>query len=439
MTGSAGAGPDTSGTLLWQQTLNGTSNAFDEAASVAVDNQGNVVAAGFTENTGTHRDFAVAKFDRDGTLLWQQNINGTIGWTDQATSVAVDNQGSVVAAGYIQNIGTGSDFTVVKFDRDGTLLWQQNLNGRGNGYDRAWSVAVDHNGDVVAAGITQNSDGSGTDFMIAKIDHRGTLLWQQTLGGSDERSYDTASSVAVDNQGNVIVAGSTDSIGQHYITDFTVAKFDPDGVLLWRQDLNGTAGASYDAATSVAVDTSGEVIAAGYTTNRDTGNDFTVAKFARDGGLLWQQNLNGGASDGALSVAVDNKGNVAAAGWMGNIGLRYIDFTVAKFDRDGTLLWEQNLNGTANNSHDRAASLAVDNEGDVVAAGSMRSTGSFNDFAVVKFDRNGALLWQQSLSGTRHYGAAGGVTMDNHGNAVAAGTISNIEGAYAFTVIKFER
>ena len=54
------------GTLLWQQTLNrtATGNTYEEALSVAVDNQGNVVAAGYTENTGTSFDFMVAKFDR---------------------------------------------------------------------------------------------------------------------------------------------------------------------------------------------------------------------------------------------------------------------------------------------------------------------------------------------------------------------------------------
>ena len=46
------------GTMLWQQTLSGTANSNDQALSVAVDNQGNVVAAGVT--TG----FTVAKFSR---------------------------------------------------------------------------------------------------------------------------------------------------------------------------------------------------------------------------------------------------------------------------------------------------------------------------------------------------------------------------------------
>ena len=94
------------------QKLKGTKNFIDRAVSVAVDNLGNVVAAGYIINTGTDFDFTVAKFDSNGTLLWQQNLNGTANSGDQAFSVAVDKLGNVVAAGF-----TGSDFTVVKFNR----------------------------------------------------------------------------------------------------------------------------------------------------------------------------------------------------------------------------------------------------------------------------------------------------------------------------------
>jgi hypothetical protein len=70
-------------------------------------------------NTGFDRALTVAKFDVDGTLFWQQTLDGTANrGADGASSVAVDNHGNVVAAGLTQNTGTGfSDFTVVKFER----------------------------------------------------------------------------------------------------------------------------------------------------------------------------------------------------------------------------------------------------------------------------------------------------------------------------------
>ncbi|PYQ93065.1 MAG: hypothetical protein DMF97_20655, partial [Acidobacteria bacterium] len=218
---------DRDGTLLWQQNLNGTANGFAAADSVAVDNQGNVVAAGVTLNTGTLADFTVAKFDRDGTLLWQQNLNGIANSFDEALSVAVDNQGNVVAAGVTQNTNTGTSlFTVAKFDRDGTLLWLRNLSGTAIGFNEAFSVTVDNQGNVVAAGVTQNV-GTYLDFTVTKFDRDGTLLWQQNLGNF---GLDEAFSVAVDNRGDVVAVGTSDR---------TVAKFARDGTLLWQQNLNG--------------------------------------------------------------------------------------------------------------------------------------------------------------------------------------------------------
>jgi uncharacterized delta-60 repeat protein len=434
LTGDVAARPRAGqGTLLWWQHVNGTANSFfDAARSVAVDNQGNVVAAGFTENAGVFTDFTVAKFDRGGTLLWQQNLNGTANGFDLAFSVAVDNQGNVVAAGVTQNTNTGAfaDFTVAKFARDGTLLWQQNLNGTvANSVNRALSVAVDNQGNVVAAGETQNT-GTSLDFTVAKFARDGTLLWQQNLNGTANGS-DRASSVAVDNQGNVIAAGLTENIGTSL--DFTVAKFARDGTLLWQQNLNGTANGNdvVFSPGSVAVDNQGNVIAAGITENTGTSFDFTVAKFDRDGALLWQQNLNGiapNSSDEAFSVAVDHQGNVVAAGHTG------ADLTVAKFDRDGTLLWEQNLNGGS------ASSVTVDNQGNVVVAGETQNTGTSLDFTVAKFARDGTLLWQQNLNGTADgEDAAFSVAVDNQGNVVAAGDVQNTGTSRDFTVAKFGR
>ena len=109
------------GTLLWQQTLTGTAaNSNDAAVAVAVDNQGNVLTAGHTRNTGTFEDFTVAKFDRNGTPLWRRNLTATANSVDEALSVAVDNQGHVLAVGDTANPTPGGaflDFTVAKFDR----------------------------------------------------------------------------------------------------------------------------------------------------------------------------------------------------------------------------------------------------------------------------------------------------------------------------------
>jgi hypothetical protein len=91
------------------------------------------------------------------------------------------------------------------------------------------------------------------------------------LGGIGQ---DYAAAVATDPQGNVYVAGLT------YSPDFPVTP----GAL---QTKIGTAGTS----------------------------DAFVAKFAPDGALLWSTFLGGAGDDWATGVAVDAAGNVLVTGW----------------------------------------------------------------------------------------------------------------------------
>jgi hypothetical protein len=102
--------------VLWQQAINGTANGLDEAVAVTVDGVGDMVAIGETLNTSTRFDFTVVKFaGLSGTELWRRVISGTASFSnDMAFAVTVDGARDAVAAGFTENTGTGSDFTVVK-------------------------------------------------------------------------------------------------------------------------------------------------------------------------------------------------------------------------------------------------------------------------------------------------------------------------------------
>jgi hypothetical protein len=273
---------DSNGAFRWSRTLNGSANGFDGADSVAVERGGYIIAAGTLDNagTGTGEDFTVARFAPNGALLWQRNLNGSAGASDRARSVVIDRQGNAVAAGRLDNGGAvaGGDFAVVKFAPNGAVLWRRALNGSADGLDEAWSVAVDRNGDVVAAGW-RFEFATVLDILVAKFQgDSGTLRWQQTLNGT-ANDVDVPFSVAVDSQQNVVVAGFTSNTGTG--EDFTVAKFHRNtGALLWQQDLNGSAN-GHDGAIGLAADVEGGIFAAGFTFNTGTGDDFTVAKFDR--------------------------------------------------------------------------------------------------------------------------------------------------------------
>jgi hypothetical protein len=162
-----------SGAKLWRYVLNGPGNANDAAYAVTVDGGGDVVAAGsIFSDSGD--DFTVVKLSgSSGAELWRYVLNGSANAHDYAWAVTVDGGGDVVAAGFTENSGSGIDFTVVKLSgSSGAELWRRVLNGTANAHgDAAFAVTVDGGGDVVAAGSTNNS-GTGEDFAVVKL--RGT-------------------------------------------------------------------------------------------------------------------------------------------------------------------------------------------------------------------------------------------------------------------------
>src|SRR6202021_1547206 len=173
-------------------------------------------------------------------------------------------------------------------------------------------------------------------WAIPTADVAGPSAFSTIFGGLGQ---DYASSLATDAQGNIYVAGLT------YSSDFPVtalaaqtkfggtcdafvAKFAPDGTMLWATYLGGILD---DWATGVAVDGAGNVLVTGYTRSAnfplvnpiqgtlDNGvsddYDAFVAKLDPNGAkLLYSTFLGGPGDDGAIGIALDASGNAYVAG-----------------------------------------------------------------------------------------------------------------------------
>ena len=200
------------GELLWQDQFVGTGDGFDfdvddHANAIAV--RGNrIFVVGSIVNQLTVGDFAVRTYDaKSGSLLWQDQFDGTASGEDDDEAYAITVKGErVFVAGSIENEESFSDFTVRAYDaKTGRLLWQDQANGTANGYDHATDIAVQGQR-VFAAGSVVNQD-VGSDFTVRAYDARsGRLLWQNQFNGT-AGDYDSASDIAVRGK-RVLVAGS---------------------------------------------------------------------------------------------------------------------------------------------------------------------------------------------------------------------------------------
>jgi putative pyrroloquinoline-quinone binding quinoprotein len=416
----AAASPTTAS--AWQVSIDGTANGDDRVAAVAADPAGDVIAAGALQDRSSGTDFLVVKrAGTDGRELWRAVLNGTANGDDRANAVAVDRAGDVVAAGVIRSAGPAfGDLAVVKLSgRTGVPVWRAQLNGTAGVFGEALAVAVDAAGDVVAVGDVTNLI-TGIDFIVVKLSGAtGAVLWRREIDSAG--SNDVAQAVAIDANGDVLAAGFV--INPLTAADLAVVKLDGrTGREVWRSVVNGSAN-SADLALAIGVDRAGNAIAAGALQNGAPDAprpDFAVLKFrATDGRELWRATLEGG---GARAVAVDGDDDVVAAGVVANAS-QSSDFVVVKLGgATGAPLWQRVVN-TAPGSQGGANAVSVSPAGVVAAAGFIIDGPTF--FTVVALEgASGAERWRSlSTGGTGAFDEALAVAAYGDDRVAAAGTL----------------
>ena len=300
---------------------NVASNANDRASKVVSDAAGDIIVTGVTDDLVHGQDMLTIKYSgADGTVLWQQRYNGSANRRDYATALAVDGDGNVVVAGYSNN-GTNNDHYTAKYAAaNGTVLWEQRHNGSMNGDDQAPAVAVDGSGNVV---VTRSSDDGppsfNADYYTAKYAAAtGVLLWEKRYNGP-ANGTDFPKAVVVDGSGNVVVTGYSGSFTSGGGWDYYTAKYAAaTGALLWEQRYNGPKNNS-DYSQAVAVDAGGNVVVTGYSENNGSTDNYTAKYAAANGALVWEKRSKNQIDrvnpyDRLNAVAVDDSGNVIVTG-----------------------------------------------------------------------------------------------------------------------------
>src|SRR5688572_6016919 len=115
-------------TQEWVARYNGPGNNFDDAQVVAVDESGNVYVTGSSTGIGTGLDYATIKYNSAGVQQWEARYNGSGNSSDLAIVLAVDASGNVYVTGSSAGIGTGDDYTTIKYNAAGVQQWEARYN-----------------------------------------------------------------------------------------------------------------------------------------------------------------------------------------------------------------------------------------------------------------------------------------------------------------------
>ncbi len=332
-----------------------------------VDATGNSLFSVYTNSTtsiattGTHQvslagnyDICLTKFNASGVRLWGTYYGGIE--FELNPKCVFDQSGNCYLAGYtasttnISSVGShqvsfggSSDLFLAKFSSSGIRLWGTYFGG--TAYEDNTGLAFDPTGNIILTGITgstanistvgafQTSLAGDYDLFLAKFNTNGVRVWSTYFGGSMRESYP---SCATDNVGNIILAGTSNTVGSglstsgaHQTTlssgyDAIIVKFNSSGARLWSTYYGGTGEETF---SSCNIDQIGNVLLLGQTTSSNgiatvgvhqTSNggleDCYLVKFNSSGLRLWGGYYGGSGSDNPGNIQTDPSGYIYISG-----------------------------------------------------------------------------------------------------------------------------
>lgn len=110
----------------WTASSGTTDSIIHRAAKT--DSNRNLIVVDNIKNNNEAENICISKFDSNGQLLWQQQINGTANLNDYGTDVLLDSSNFIYACGAKLNLLNGYDIYVAKFDENGTLIWETEID-----------------------------------------------------------------------------------------------------------------------------------------------------------------------------------------------------------------------------------------------------------------------------------------------------------------------
>src|SRR5437867_4694315 len=291
------------------QVTTDLSRSTDIANAVAVQSDGKLVVVGQTykNNDYSTEDFAVARYNTDGTLDTTFGRGGKVrtdfpGLAAVPSSVVIQPDGKiVVAGGAFPTFTFLGDFKVVRYKPNGALDTSFGDGGivtttfpEGS---YAFDVALQPDGKIIAAGTVfvdfNPGDQSDTDFALARYNSDGTPDATFGSGGQVSTDFvgmeDDAFSVLIQSDGKIVAVGSANSPATYY--DFAAVRYLSNGTIDTAFGVAGKVSTdfgdhNFDRAQSAALQSDGKIVAAGFAISHGGGvQNFAVARYTSNGVL----------------------------------------------------------------------------------------------------------------------------------------------------------
>lgn len=268
----------------------------------------------------------------------------------------------------------------------------------------ATCVAIQSDGKIVVAG---RADAEPGHFMLARLTPAGLLDttfdgdgWVTTDFDNDD---DHASAILIQPDGKIVVAGQARVNGSY---DFAAARYLPSGALDPFFGGDGKVNVDFgdtDGCSDIALQEDGTLVLAGFNA-ADDDYDFAVARLHSDGSLDTNFSSDGKVLTGfgdyelAHGVAIQPDGKIVVVGFYNHIGT--LPGRVARYHTNGALDTSFDGDGLLTNTLSRPSDVAVQPDGRIVLLGTHKSAQGDFKFAFQRLNPNGSFDASFAGSGT---------------------------------------
>jgi hypothetical protein len=431
------------GKLIWTKRI-GSSTSAASSVAVAAAPKGATVIAGWKEDSSVPGGIVafVAKYTAAGKRAWLRTYDA-IG--SGAEAVACDRSGNVYVAATFY--GVHEDAGLLKYDAAGHFKWAKSYDGPAAGDDWAEAIAVDRNGNVLVAGRSYAANGR-VGVIVLKYRPNGAPAWPQAARYDSDPNDANAGGVyckglAVDGSGNAYVAGWSD----YWVTDAWVdsailLRFAAaDGVKEWGQIYEARHNPrSY--ADHMTLRGSTVVITGSTQTSSDNERDALIVKYSLGGReKSWMEwGVDDGRGEFFSEVVLDGKGNAFVTGdqWLVRGTATNKAITMKLNATLSKVVWKKTYQPAGRYAH--CDFIARDDLGNLYVSGVRQTLAGDTDILTMKYSPSGARKWLKGWSGGGpHNDEPWGLALGTEGGVYITGR-ANASGDYGqAALLKYQR